>query len=186
MYDIYDPSLAAGLATFFTTWCFFNFIYFLVSMVFHNINFHLISAVFSLQANMFDFFWMQLYCIAFSLTIKEHHAQNHNKHRSDHVKEPVLNGSTHGEAREQTPGQDFLKSMNEMKHFFSKTNIEEIIDLERPSISETLHSFEGGPSAVPHHLTSDIHSYKSEEEVDDEASATYRQSDLTIFPRTES
>ncbi|XP_051273219.1 uncharacterized protein LOC127373131 [Dicentrarchus labrax] len=98
---------------------------------------------------------------------KVHPAQYHNKHRPEHVKDRVLNGSTHGEASKQTQIQDIRKSKNEMKHLFSKTNIEEIIDPERPTSSETL-DFLGGITTVPHLSSFDMLSRESEEEEADD------------------
>ncbi|XP_035523589.1 E3 ubiquitin-protein ligase MARCH7-like [Morone saxatilis] len=98
---------------------------------------------------------------------KVHPAQYHNKHRPEHVKDRVLNGSTHGEASKQTQIQDILRSKNEMKHLFSKTNTEEIIDPERPTSSETL-DFLGGVPTVPRLSSFDMLSRESEEgEADD-------------------
>ncbi|XP_044035886.1 probable E3 ubiquitin-protein ligase MARCHF10 [Siniperca chuatsi] len=120
---------------------------------------------------------------------KVHPARYHNKHRCEHVRDRVLNGSTHGEANKQTQSQDILKRKNKMKHLFSKTNIEEIIDSERLSSAETLGNFLGGTTTVPHLSTFDILSSETEEEEgDDGVSAswqdTYRESDWIPFPRT--
>lgn len=114
--------------------------------------------------------------------------QYHNKHRSEHVKDGVLSGSTHGEASKPTQSQDILKSKNKMKHLFSKTNME-IIDFGRPSSAETLDYFPGGATTVPRLSTFDILSSESEEEeADDDLLAswqdTYRERDSITFPRT--
>lgn len=123
------------------------------SMLFHNINCYLISAVFLLQANMFDFLWNTAFLHFLSHGNKIHPAWYHNKHRCEYVKDRVLNGSSHGGSK-QTQSQDILKSKNKMKHLFSKTNIREITGSERPSSAEILDNFLGGSTCVPHPSTS--------------------------------
>ncbi|XP_018543668.1 probable E3 ubiquitin-protein ligase MARCHF10 [Lates calcarifer] len=120
------------------------------------------------------------------LASRLHPAQYHNKHRSKHVKDGVLNGSTCGEASKQTQSQDILRSENKMKHLFNKTNTEEIIDSGCPSSVETLDDFLGGTTTAPHLPIFDTS--ESEEEADDNllaiCQATDVKRDWRIFPRT--
>ncbi|XP_029312125.1 E3 ubiquitin-protein ligase MARCH7-like isoform X3 [Cottoperca gobio] len=99
---------------------------------------------------------------------RERPSHYHNKHKSEHVKDGGLNGSTHGEMSEQTQSRDILRSNNKMKHLFSKTNIEEIRDCERPSSAETLDDFLGDTTPVPHLCIFDQMSSESEEEEEEE------------------
>ncbi|KAM8730627.1 uncharacterized protein AB9X84_000634 isoform 6-T6 [Acanthopagrus schlegelii] len=102
-------------------------------------------------------------------------AQYHNKHRSEHVRDGVLNGSTQGEASEQTQSPDILKSKDKTKHLCSKTNTEEITDSERPSTAETLDDFLGGATTVPYLSTVETPSSESEaEEADDDLLDSWR------------
>lgn len=104
---------------------------FLASMLFNMSCYLITSAMFLLQANMFDFFWNTAFLHLIFQRNKVRPAWDHNKHRSEHVKDRALNGSTHGDANKQTQSQDILKSKNKKEHLFSKTNTEEIIDSER-------------------------------------------------------
>lgn len=102
-------------------------------------------------------------------------AQYHNKLRSEHVRDGVLNGSTQGEASEQTQSRDILKSKDKTKHLCSKTNTEEITDSERPSTAETLDVFLGGATTVPYLSTVETPSSESEaEEADDDLLDSWR------------
>lgn len=116
----------------------------------------------------------------------EHPAQYHNEHRSEHAKESVLNGSTHGEASKQTRSQDI---MMKMKQLFNKTNTKETLDSECPFSGEILDDLLGGTITAPHFFTCDNQSSESEEDEDhDDLLAsrqdTFLERDLFTVART--
>ncbi|KAM7370556.1 hypothetical protein PAMP_010091 [Pampus punctatissimus] len=75
---------------------------------------------------------------------------------------------TASRSSKRTQIQDILRTENKMRHFFNKTNIEEIIVSQYPSSTETLDNFLGDTPAVPHLSRHDTLYVKSEEEEPDD------------------
>lgn len=93
-----------------------------------------------------------------------HPAPYHNKHRSEHVRERVLNGSTHGVASNQIQCWDVQRTKNKMKHLFNRANAEEITDSELPFSAENVDSLAG----VTHCPIFDTQFSESEDEESDD------------------